>query len=188
VPKAAEPIPELNQAPVSVAEQPIQTAQLNGRASESEVVAAPILAPVEPSPRPTPSPALAPSPAPPAPTAAAAASAHPTTTASAAPQPPRSWASLAASNSKKWGPVAQVSETVAPSSSPGSGSLTSAATTPTPSVAAAQQHHGRPSHQKNDPQALTAAQSITTAHCFVKVRVKLISIKTELTCTPICRV
>lgn len=162
-PKVPEPVPEPVQAPVPVIEQPTQTVQPNGHASEPEVVVAPT-PPAEPSPRPTPPALPAPSLAPSAATTAAAATApsHPT------PAAPRSWASLAASNSKKWGPVAQVSETVAPSSSPGSGSQTPATTTTTPNPSAPQQHHGRP-NQRSEHSPLAAAQNVTTAHCFVKV-------------------
>ena len=183
-PKAAEPAtPEPAQAPAPVPEQSTQIVQPNGHAPEPEIATVPTPAPAEPSPRPTPPPVLsAPSPAPPQATTT-------TTTAPAVPPQPiatstsqqhRSWASLAASNSKKWGPVAQVSETVAPSSSPGSGSQTPAAAAPPPATAAAQPRHGRPNHQRNEHPALIAAQSVTTAHCFVKVCVKLITIDTEL--------
>jgi len=172
-PKAAESTPEPAQAPASVSEQPTQTVQPNGHAPEPEiaVVLTPALA--ESSPKPSPPPVLsAPSPAPPQVTTTSVPTVSPPIATSTSQH--RTWASLAASNSQKWGLVAQVSETVAPSSSPGSGSQPPAATAPTPAVGAAQPHHGRPNHQRNDHPALIAAQSVTTAHCFVKVCVEFI--------------
>jgi len=183
-PKAAEPTPEPAQAPAPVAEQPTHTVQPNGHVSEPEITAVSTPVPAEPSPKPTPPRDLsAPSPAPPQVTATSAPTVSPPIATSTSQH--RTWASLAASNSQKWGLVAQVSETVAPSSSPGSGSQPPAATAPTPAVGA-QSHHGRPNHQRNDQRndqrsdqrsdhpALVAAQSVTTAHCFVKVCVELI--------------
>ena len=167
--KVPEPIPEPVQAPVPILERATQTGQPNGHSSEPEVVAAPT-PPTESSPRPTPPALPASSLAP----SAASTTAAPTTSSHPAPAAPRSWASLAASNSKKWGPVAQVSETVAPSSSPGTGSQTPTTTTPNPS--ASQQHHGRP-NQRSEHSPLAAAQSVTTAHCFVKVYPILIHIE-----------
>ena len=158
------------------------------------------LAPVESSPVPTPAPRqLTPVPSTnPLPTTVVAPApvihSQPTATAATAPtapQVPRSWASLAASNPKKWGaavnqesrgtteilsnPVpatngapAQAVQSVAPNSLPQHH----------------QQHQNQHQHQqqrgqhggqgggngpRHDSPALAAAQSVSHAHCFVKV-------------------
>ena len=93
--------------------------------------------PQQPAPEPTP----APQQAPPQP---------------AAPPKPKTWASLAATGSNKWGSVAQesrgISEVPVSSSSP-------APPSPAP--------HARPANKQSS--AHQAASSITTAECFVKV-------------------
>lgn len=161
-----EPASEPTQTPTPAPEQHSPPAvaspvlQPNGHLAEPEKVAS---APVEVPARPTPSPV-------PAPTAPAQPQ-HSAAPAHQQPATSRSWASLAASNPKKWGAVAQdtkgVSETVTPSSAPGSGTHTPAAPqTPTPSGGGVH-HHGR--QQRNDHPLLVAAQNVTTAHCFVKV-------------------
>ena len=92
----------------------------------------------------------------------------------AAPAAPRSWASLAASNQKKWGSVAQESRGIseAPvSPAPSSGTQTPAATQPHHPPPRAQHHPGPQSSQggRHEHPALIAAQNVNTAHCFVKV-------------------
>lgn len=167
-PKLVEPVLELTQTPVPEF-QPTVTlvsgAQPNGHATEEEEAAV-----IEPSaafepPKLTPGPP-APVPAPAQPQQSPAPAPH----QPVPPPQPRSWASLAATNQKKWGPVAQhekgMSETVISSSASGSGTQTPATPqTPTP---AGGHHHGRQGQQRHE--LLHAAQSITTAHCFVKVR------------------
>ncbi|THH14412.1 hypothetical protein EW146_g5915 [Bondarzewia mesenterica] len=118
--------------------------------------------PPSPSPAPQPAATLAPPPPPAAPQPAPAPAPAPQP---AAPPAPKTWANLAAANSKKWGSaVAQesrgTSEVPAASSSmPGTG-------TQTPPL-----HHGpgaRPHGQREPHPALVAAHNITTAQCFVK--------------------
>ncbi len=171
-PKPVEPVPEPTQTPVQES-QPIvalvPAAQPNGHATEEDVAAIESPAVHETSPKPAPGP---PAPAPvPAPVAQPQQSAAPAPHQPVPPPQPRSWASLAATNQKKWGPVAQhekgMSETVISSSASGSGTQTPA-TPQTSTPAGGSAHHGRQGQQRNE--LLHAAQSITTAHCFVKVR------------------
>ena len=154
----------------------------NGHAQvEQEALEASTSAPVEKSPTPEPEPALAAeSPAPAAsptpPSAASPAPSHsptPAATSQPAPAPapapaaPKSWAYLAATNSKKWGSaVAQESRgtseaPAASSSSPGSGTQTPVS------------HHGpgaRPQQQPREPHpSYVAATNVPNALCFVKV-------------------
>ena len=153
------PAPEQHSPPAVVS----SVSQPNGHLAEPEKIAA---VPADVPARPTPSPVPAPTQmTPPAQSQQSAPAQQPATS--------RSWASLAATNQKKWGAVAQdtkgVSETVTPSSAPGSGTHTPAAPqTPAPSGV---HHHGRPGQhqQRNDHPLLVAAQNVTTAHCFVKV-------------------
>ncbi|KAG2008485.1 RAN protein binding protein, variant 3 [Coprinopsis cinerea AmutBmut pab1-1] len=180
-PVAAAPEPPKEAAeptPAPVAEPPaaaptVHLPQSNGvPAAEAEKPAAPAVA--EKSREPTPAPQqqqqpAAPSPAPPAAPPAASTSAAPPAPAAqpapappaqpAAPPAPKTWASLAASNPKKWGSVAQeargITETPA-SPAPSSG-------TQTPS--GQPQNRGPPRHEHP---ALLAAQSVTTPHCFIK--------------------
>lgn len=91
----------------------------------------------------------------------------------AAPAAPRSWASLAATNQKKWGSVAQESRGIseAPASpAPSSGTQTPAATQPHHPPPRAQHHPGPQPSQggRHEHPALIAAQNVTTAQCFVK--------------------
>lgn len=165
-PEAEVPEPVITQTPTPAPEQqqpaaaaPAPTAQTNGiHTPEPEIV--------EPAPAPEPTPAPAPVPAPAPTPAAAAPTVKPAAPVPAAPPAPRSWASLAASNQKKWGSVAQdargVTETVA--SAPSSGAQTPV--TPAPAT------NQRPPQQNAHP-ALLAAQSVTTAQCFVKVCLNL---------------
>lgn len=171
--------------------------EINGHAepAEKEPTPAPELPPTEPEqpavaapPTPipesaAPSPAVAPSPAPPTPAAAPSPAPAPASPApppqAVAPQPaappvPKTWANLAAANSKKWGAaVAQESRgtsevPAASSSNPPSGAQSPAGPGP---------NAGRISRDAHP--ALQAAQNIPTAQCFVKVRL-LCLIKTLL--------
>ncbi|KAL0062116.1 hypothetical protein AAF712_011043 [Marasmius tenuissimus] len=181
-PTTVSDVPETESAPA----EPVT--QLNGVHPESDKLsaqAAPTTAPSTEKPKsPAPPPAAAASPAPAAPTpppqttpsaqpaapaqppAAAAAAAPPP---QAAPQPaaapvPKTWANLAAANSKKWGAaVAQESRgtTEVVPSSPASGSQTPQA--PGTPVSASGRQGGRSPHP-----AYQAAQSVTIPHCFIK--------------------
>lgn len=201
VPPAAPPPAPAAEEPTTVAPEPVAptpepTVQTNGiHAAEREpspapaspvAEKAPTPAPPQPAPQPTPSIAPSPSPAPvaqPPPAASAAPSpAPPPQQQPAAPAPaapvstaPKTWANLAATNSKKWGSaVAQESRgtTEVPATTnspmPPSGA-------PTPST----QHgpsaqRGPPHSQQHAPRGehpnLVAAQSVSTPQCFVKVR------------------
>ncbi|KAF9525083.1 hypothetical protein CPB83DRAFT_877415 [Crepidotus variabilis] len=174
-PAPIEEAPKAPEAPVPTVQEPKQTptpapepaapslspAHPNGHAAESDKPAAP---PAEAPPKPAPSP----KPSTPAPSAAPpAAPSQP-----AAPSAPRSWASLAATNQKKWGSVAQDSKAVSESvSMPTTGAPASvAAQTAAPSGPPAQ---ARPppqqqQQQRGDHPALIAAQSVNTPQVFVK--------------------
>ncbi|TFL01656.1 hypothetical protein BDV98DRAFT_548291, partial [Pterulicium gracile] len=152
--------------------------------AESDAAATEESPAVEPSPSPSPAPPSAPAPAPepsqPPPAASSApAPAPPAATRSAAPaaapaaapsQPsappaPKTWAHLAAANSKKWGTAVAVeskgtSEAPITTSAPGSG-----AGTPT---SAAPVTRAPPQGQRSEHPAYLAAQSLTTPQCFVK--------------------
>ena len=155
VPDIAEPAPELAAPAAPEVEKP-----------------APVEKPEERKPSPAPpAPVPAASPAPPAapPAAPAAAEARPPPQAApSAPVPaptpsaPRSWASLAASNQKKWGSVAQESRGI--TETPASPAPSSGTQTPQ-SIPPNRPHPG----QRNEHPSILAAQSITTASCFIKV-------------------
>ncbi|KAH9478430.1 Putative G3BP-like protein [Psilocybe cubensis] len=178
------PAPEQQQPPAAAAAAP----QPNGIHTPEAEKPAPVV--TEPSPAPTPAPQQQPAPAPtpaapaPAPTPAAAPAApvqpaRPAPPVAAAPPPqpaapavPRSWASLAASNPKKWGAaVAQESrgttETLStqPSSAP-------APKAPAPAASPAQrpqsQQQGQQANGRHEHPAYLAVQSVNTAQCFVK--------------------
>lgn len=155
-PQPPTPAPEPLPVPVVV---PPQT---NGVSAVSE--------PEKPVPSAVPavdkSPAPTPAPQPPAPTPAAAAAPtapQPPTIAPPHPTAPRSWATLAAANQKKWGSaVAQESRgtTETPASPvPSSGTQTPAAPAPAP--------RGPPNSSEHP--ALQAAHSVNTPQCFIKV-------------------
>ena len=177
---SAAPVEEAASAP----ESPVAEPHTNGHAdAEHEVPEILAPAPREKSPTPEPepahtveSPAPAASPAPP-PAASPTPSQPPAPVAPFQPaQPPvppvpKTWANLAATNSKKWGSaVAQESRgtseaPAASSSSPGSGTQTPVS------------HHGpgtRPQQQQQQQRephpALVAANSVSNPQCFVKVR------------------
>lgn len=171
------PAPE-PQSPPTVTAAP----QTNGIHTPEPENVVPV-APVEKSPAPAPAPQLAPSPAPPAP-AAAVPTPPPAVQAPAAPAPttpsaPRSWASLAASNHKKWGSaVAQESRgtTETPAGpAPASGTQTPSSTPAPAAPVRVPQHHHQPGGQGHhsggrEHPALIAAQNVSTPQCFVKVR------------------
>jgi hypothetical protein len=164
-------------------ETPVEEPHTNGYAQpEQEAPEAPSAAPVEESATPEPEPAPAvespPAAAPPTPPPAYSPvpSQPPVPVAPSQSQPapapapaaPKTWANLAAANSKKWGSaVAQESRgtsevPAASSSSPGSGTQTPVS------------HHGpgsRPHQQSREPHPLyAAATNVPNALCFVKVR------------------
>ncbi|KAF8258780.1 hypothetical protein EI94DRAFT_1691174 [Lactarius quietus] len=174
---SAAPVEEAAPAP----ESPVAEPHANGHA-EAEHEVPEILAPAprekSPTPEPEPlpaveSPASTASPAPPPPVSPApsqppAPVALPQPAQPPAPPAPKTWANLAATNSKKWGSaVAQESRgtseaPAASSSSPGSG-------TQTPVI-----HHGpgaRPQQQQQQREphpAYIAATSVSNPQCFVK--------------------
>lgn len=158
IPQPPTPVPEPQPAPA------VAPPQTNGVSTASEPEKpVPSAAPaVDKSPAPTPAP-QPPAPTPPAPAPAAA---PPPPTQPAAPPhstAPRSWASLAATNQKKWGSaVAQESRgtTETPASPvPSSGTQTPAAPAPAP--------RGPPNNAEHP--ALQAAHSVNTPQCFIKV-------------------
>lgn len=154
------PAPEQQQTPVS------PVVKVNGIHAPEVEKLSPVTAAAEPSPTSSPAPQQAPilaapaaTPAPPPVQAAPPVAPQPT-----APSAPRSWASLAASNSKGWGSaVAQQSrgttETVLIPAPPAQ------ATTPTPAPAP-QRPQGQQGRQEHP--SYVAAQTVTTASCFVK--------------------
>ncbi|KAJ7359371.1 hypothetical protein DFH08DRAFT_801188 [Mycena albidolilacea] len=172
------PKPLTPEPPAAAAPSAPATPQPNGihRAATPAAASTPAEKPATPSPAPppaaaapTPPPAAAPTPPP----AAAAAPAQP-----AAPAAPKTWANLAAANSKKWGSaVAQDSRgttEVAPSPTP----------TPAPTATSApargghqqggSQHGAQGGHGQQQSGAqgqhpnMTAALNVTTPQCFVK--------------------
>ncbi|KAF8155753.1 hypothetical protein B0H34DRAFT_714691 [Crassisporium funariophilum] len=200
VPVVAEPVPAppvADEAPTTDVSEPLITqtptpapeqqapstpaAQPNGIHTPEPEKAAPVVS-LEPPAAPTPASRQA-SPAPPVPAPAAAAPVAPAPAAvqappapaptPAAPAAPRSWASLAASNPKKWGSaVAQESRGTTETLSVPAPSIPPPAPAAQAPPAAAQRPHGagHPGQQGNrqDHPALQAAQSVSTAQCFVK--------------------
>ncbi|KAG8913047.1 hypothetical protein FRC00_003192 [Tulasnella sp. 408] len=174
-PAAAEAIP----APEAAASQSTEAPYINGVNGHSEAVeseetqeaepappapeaeAEPVTTIAEPTPAPeVPPPVKVPSPAPPASSAVPAAS-NETPQKSPAPTPappppapsgPKTWATLAASNNKKWGSVA----------SDAKGVSAAAPQTPPPAPSPRPTPNGTRAQEQASPQA------ITTAQCFVK--------------------
>jgi hypothetical protein len=176
-PAVPEPVPEpaITQTPTPAPEQQAQpivsVPQTNGiHTPEPEAAPAPVAAP-EPAPAPSPVPtpaAAAPAPAaaaPPAQPASAPIAAPAPAPQPAAPAAPRSWAALAASNTKKWGAAVatesrgttEVLSQPAPAAAPQA-----------PVPAPAQQRPQQNQQQRHEHPALLAAQSVTHAQCFVK--------------------
>ena len=182
-------------------------AQPNGIHSELEKPAPVIVAPVEPSPVSTPAPRQS-TPAPatnPLPTPAAPAPpvihSQPAAAPAAAPtanQAPRSWASLAASNPKKWGAAvnqeSRGTTEILSNPVPATNGVPAQVVQSVPAPNSTPQHHQQHQHQhhqhqqqqqrggggqhggqgggngpRHDSSALAAAQSISHAQCFVKV-------------------
>ncbi|PPQ86640.1 hypothetical protein CVT25_006824 [Psilocybe cyanescens] len=187
----AEPPIIQTPTPAPEEQQPQATtpaAQPNGIHTPEPEKAAPVAA-AEPSPTPTPAPQQQqPAPTPPPAAAAAAAPAtaptqpaRPVPAAAApapAPQPaapaaPRSWASLAASNPKKWGAaVAQESrgttETLSSPAASAPATQTSAPAAPPAQRPQGQQQGAQQANGRQDHPAYVAVQSVNTAQCFVK--------------------
>lgn len=185
-PEEPAPVPEPEPEPVPAVEAaPAQNGHAEPEEKEEvEATPAPELAPTEPeqpavaaspSPAPEPEPALAAaSPAPSTPAAApspAPATPSPAPPAQApAPQPtappvPKTWANLAAANSKKWG-SAVAQESRGTSEVPAASSSIPPVTTHSPGPAG----RGPPHGARGDAHpAYVAAQNIPTAQCFVKV-------------------
>jgi hypothetical protein len=118
--------------------------------------------PAPPAPAPEPqAPPLATSPAPPPP----APTQQPPVSLPIKPSAPKSWASLAATDSKRWGSQVAtdskgLTEVPATSSSPASGTQS-----PAPHGLG---HRGGQQHGSREPPAVTAALALTTPQCFVK--------------------
>lgn len=181
-PRVETPAPVVEAAPAPTPAPAPAPPQVNGvhAVPEPEVIEPP--KPSTPAPAvsaPTPPPAASPAPALPI-----AQPAAPTTAPRPAqPAPPKTWANLAAANSKKWGSaVAQESRGTtevpvaahphpaprgpAPGSAPASAAPPRGQGTATPPRGA----QGRQGGQGNgEHSALVAAQTVTTAACFVKV-------------------
>ena len=119
-----------------------------------------------PAPAASPSPPPVPSPAPPQPPVPATTS-QPAPTPAPAPAAPKTWANLAATNSKKWG-AAVAQESRGTSEAPAASSSTPGSGTQTPVS-----HHGpgsRPQQQSREPHPLyVAANNVSNALCFAKV-------------------
>ena len=204
--------PHVTQTPTPAPEEHIPpplaaapTVQPNGiHTPEPEKQAPVVVAPVEPSPVPTPAPRQAtPTPATssvPTPLAAPAPPVtHSQTTAAPAPAPTpaapqvRSWASLAASNPKKWGAAvnqeSRGTTEILSNPVPAPNGIPAQAVQPAPAPNSAPQHHQQHQHQqqqrggggqhggqggnqgglRHDSPAVAAAQSVSHAQCFVKV-------------------
>ena len=185
--QTASPTPSaaLTEEAPPASEAPVAEPHTNGHPETEQETpeVAPALDPVEKAPTPEPesapaveSPAPAASPAPPpasspAPSQPPQPAAPPQPAPAPAPAAPKTWANLAAANSKKWGSaVAQESRgtseaPAASSSSPGSGTQTPVS------------HHGpgvRPQQQPREPHSLyIAATNVSNAQCFVKVRCRV---------------
>ncbi|KAI0066933.1 hypothetical protein BV25DRAFT_1868028 [Artomyces pyxidatus] len=176
------PVEEATTAPEPPIEEPA-TQHLNGHAEpepkepepapvptiETPATPPPAPAPAAPaateSPAPSASPAPAPARSPAPPQQPALAAAPPQPSSAPAPAAPKTWANLAATNSKKWG-SAVAQESRGTSEVPAASSSTPASGTHTPPV-----HHapGRPQlPPSNVHPAFAAAMSVPTPQCFVK--------------------
>ncbi|KAJ7740034.1 hypothetical protein DFH07DRAFT_839695 [Mycena maculata] len=166
-PVTPEP-PAPTQAPPTAPTTP--QPQLNGihrTATPATAPTPPVEKPVTPSPAPA---AAAPTPPPAAAATPVAAPSPSPAPAPAQPAAPKTWANLAAANSKKWGSVAQDSRgttevpTVAPS-----------APSPAPAPTAGPAARAGPVSQQGQHPNLVAALSVTTPQCFVKGVIEPIS-------------
>ena len=198
VTQTSTPAPE-EHIPPPLAAAP--AAQPNGIHTPEPEKLAPV--PVEPSPVSTPAPrqstpapatnSLPTSAAAPAPVIHSQLTAAPVT-APAAPQVPRSWASLAASNPKKWGAAvnqeSRGTTEILSNPVPATNGVPAQAVQSVPVPNSSPQHHQQHQHQhqhqqrggggqhggqgggngpRHDSPALAAAQSVSHAQCFVKV-------------------
>ncbi|KAL0564940.1 hypothetical protein V5O48_017098 [Marasmius crinis-equi] len=174
-PVPAEPVSQVNgvhpeaeklSAPAAPTTAPVTSEKPK---SPAPPPAAPAPAPAAAPATQTPPPQSAPAPPPAAPAQQPPAAAVAPPPSQPAPQPaaapvPKTWANLAAANSKKWGAaVAQESRgtTEVVPSSPASGSQTPQA--PGTPVGSTSRQGGRSPHP-----AYQAAQSVTIPHCFIK--------------------
>ncbi|KAI0266530.1 hypothetical protein BC834DRAFT_823970 [Gloeopeniophorella convolvens] len=185
-PVQVDPSPSPSPSPVPVEEalptpeEPVAESHANGDAQaepeepeapapvEKSPTPEPIPTPAEESPAPTASPALPPATASPAPSLPPAPAPAPPSQPAPAPAPaaPKTWANLAATNSKKWGSaVAQESRGTSEAPAASSSSPVSGAQTPV-------SHHGpgpRPHQQPRESHpAYVAATNVPNAQCFVK--------------------
>ncbi|KIK56640.1 hypothetical protein GYMLUDRAFT_61887 [Collybiopsis luxurians FD-317 M1] len=154
-----EPAP----APVPVTEP---VAQMNGHEIEKPASPppAPVSKPATPPPPPTavvPTPTPAVASAPPAAVAPPPAAAPAAASAPAAAPVPKTWANLAASNSRKWGNAVAHDSRGSSENVPNSPAAASTSGAQTPAKAP-----GTPSRTPHPSYA--AAQSVTTAQCFIK--------------------
>lgn len=191
-PTPAPAAPAVEEAPTTVIPEPIAPTpapepapqKVNGtHAATPEAEPAPE-PPVESrasTPEPAPTPPVAPAPAAAAPSAPApappAAATPPPPAQPAAPPAPKTWANLAANNAKKWGSAVATESRgtteVLPSPAP-----TSAPQAASSSSSPHQSHANGPPRGMNGGNvhpALLAAQTVTTAQCFVKGVVDAVS-------------
>ncbi|KAF9450293.1 hypothetical protein P691DRAFT_810604, partial [Macrolepiota fuliginosa MF-IS2] len=163
-PRPPTPAPEPQPVPAASPVQP------NGHTAVPEPEK-PAPSPVQPAPAVDNSPASTPAPQPPAPIpipVAAPVAAIPQPAAPApAPAAPRSWASLAASNSKKWG-SAVAQESRGTTETPASPAPSSGTQTPAAAAAAVAPPPARGPPARSEHPALQAAQAVNTPQCFIK--------------------
>lgn len=174
--------PTIIQTPTPAPEPPAPAVdQPNGiHTPEPDTLAPAPAAEESPVPEPTPLPAAPASAAatPPPPTTASPSAAAPSPAPAPSPSGPRSWASLAATNSKKWGSaVAQESRgvTETPVTPVSSGTQTPPSGGPGSRGPPHHHHHQHHHQHQHGPgstphPAYLAAQSITVPQCFIKVR------------------
>jgi len=129
----------------------------------------PVEKPVTPSPAPA---AAAPTP-PPAAAAPAAAPSPSPAPAPAQPPPPKTWANLAAANSKKWGSAVAQDSRGTTEVAPATPSTPQAPAAPTGGPGAGAQRG--PAGQQGQHLNLVAALNVTTPQCFVKGVIEPIS-------------
>ncbi|KAJ7211217.1 hypothetical protein GGX14DRAFT_449502 [Mycena pura] len=168
--KAATPEPP---APVQASPAPPQVHQPQPNGVHRSVT--PTTVPTPPVEMPVPAPAPAPTP-PPAPTATPAAAPSPSPALVAQPPQPKTWANLAAANSKKWGSaVAQDSRGTTEVASSQSAPVQPAAGSAAGTGAVAPVQRVGPAIQQGQHPNYTAATNVTTPQCFVKGVIEPIS-------------
>ncbi|KAE9405048.1 hypothetical protein BT96DRAFT_964064 [Gymnopus androsaceus JB14] len=169
----AAPVEEPSVTVADIAEPapaPEPAAQLNGYEAEKPPTPAPVSKSPTPAPPSPPPPAVAaaepsPSPAPPvaaAPPPAPIAAPAPVPAAPPAAPVPKTWANLAATNTKKWGSAVAHDSRGSSENVPSSPAAASTSSAQTPAKAPA-----TPQSRTPHP-AYAAAQSVTTAQCFIK--------------------